>query len=213
MNEQELFEVLQSYKAALDALIDQNEALKNEMASMKEQYSDKIDNLEKMIFDEILNPAKEAMDKADYESRFNDFSSKYGEKLAPFADQAKAIEGPDYDLQREVFDNYDKMEEKPDADAYVDTVVDKVSAQLDEIKKAFGADELEIKSDEDGDVKIEADGKDVTAEIEQMSEGGESNPESGGGEGSTGEGEEGGEIEDNPDEIAALEKELEAYKG
>ena len=172
MNDNELYEILQSYKTALDALIDQNEAMKNEMAQMREQYTAEIDSLKKTLFDDILNPAKEAMDKAEYEKRFTEFNDKYGERLAPLADPAKALEGEDYDFPREVFDNYDKMEEKPDADAYVDTVIEAVTKQIEDVKQALGADKVEIKSDENGDVEVKADGKDVTKEV-LNNEGGE----------------------------------------
>lgn len=207
MNDNELYEILQSYKTALDALIDQNEKQSQEIAQLREELSGRVDTLEKTLYEEILTPAKEAFDKAEYENRFNDFSAKYGEKLAPYADQAKAIEGDEYDLPRAVFDNYDKMEEKPDLDAYVDTVVDAVAAQIDAVKQALGADKVEIKSDKDGEVKIEADGKDVTDKVENMDAGGEGAepPEPEKGEDEPGE--------DNPEDIAALEKELESYKG
>ena len=210
MNDNELYEILQSYKAALDALIDQNEAIKNEMAQMREQYTAEIDSLKKTLFEDILNPAQEAMNKAEYEKRFADFNDRYGERLAPLVNPAKALEGNDYDLTREVFDNYDKMEEKPDEEAYVETAIEAISKQIEEVKQALGAEKVEVKSDEDGDIKIEADGEDVTKEVlnGELPEGGEGATE-------TPEGGEGAEEypEDSPEDIEALEKELEAYKG
>lgn len=212
MNDQELYEILQSYKAALDALIDQNEKLSAQVAEMKQDYTRRIDDVEKTLFDDILNPAKEALDSASRESRFEEFSSKYGEKINPLIAGAKAIEGEDYDLPREVFNNYDNLKDKPDEAAYVDTVVEAVASQIEAIKDALGADKVEVTSDKDGDVEVKADGEDVTEKAEKILENGEKVPDS--------------SIKDDevvpdsdvepsiasPEEIEELEKELSAYK-
>lgn len=215
MNEEQLYEILQSYKSALDALIDQNERLSNEIANLRQELTERVDSVEKTLFDDILTPAKEAISKASYENRFDEFNANYGSRLDPLVEQARAIEGDEYDLKREVFDNYDKMEEKPEPGEYVDTVVEAITNQIEVIKVALGADEVTIQSDENGDTTIVADGKDVTDEAEEIIDGGAAPGENGEGELPKEEIVADYELDEDfasPEEIEELEKELSAYK-
>ena len=210
MDEAQLMEVLGSYKAVLDALIEKVDNIGKEVAEYREMFNGRLDGLERTLFDDILKPAQEAMAENEKETRFADFQGRYADKFAPVMDDVKKIEGDDYDILRNTFDEYDALEgEKPDEAAYVDTVFNKVVDQINVIREKYGAEKIEIKADENGEVEVKADGKDVTDEVT----GGEA------GEKKPGEGKETEKVEisetgeDNPEDIAAFEKELEAYKG
>ena len=58
MNENEVFEVLNSYKEAIDVLISEIDALKAENSALNE----KVDSLKDTLFDEILEPARLAIE-------------------------------------------------------------------------------------------------------------------------------------------------------
>ena len=207
MNENEIYEILESYRQALDFLVEKVDGLVQENTAMKEQLG----GLEQVLYEGILSPAKEAIDNAEREDRFEDFNSKYGEQLGGYNGQLAPIEGEDFDLTRTAFDNYDSIpdEEKPDSDEYVNALVAQVDEQINSIKEAFGLPEdteVEVKQDEDGNTEITADGETIASEegkgtsedkeVEEKPDEEEKEEE---------------EKVDDPEEIAALEEELKGY--
>lgn len=211
MNENEIYEILESYRQALDFLVEKVDGIVQENMAMKEQLG----GLEQVLYEGILSPAKEAIDSAEREDRFEDFNSKYGEQLGGYNGQLAPIEGEDFDLTRTAFDNYDSIpdEEKPDSDEYVSALIAQVDEQISHIKEAFGLPEdaeVEVKQDEYGNTEISADGEPIASE-EKTSEEDKS-------EGEVEEKPEEEEVEekeeekvDDPEEIAALEEELKGY--
>lgn len=220
MNENEIYEILESYRQALDFLVEKVDGIVQENMAMKEQLG----GLEQVLYEGILSPAKEAIDSAEREDRFEDFNSKYGEQLGGYNGQLAPIEGEDFDLTRTAFDNYDSIpdEEKPDSDEYVNALIAQVDEQIGHIKEALGLPaeaEVEVKQDEDGNTEISADGEPIASEEDKSEEGeSEEKPEEGEKEVEEKplEKEEEGEKEeeekvDDPEEIAALEEELKGY--
>lgn len=210
MNENEIYEILESYRQALDFLVEKVDGLVQENMAMKEQLG----GLEQVLYEGILSPAKEAIDNAEREDRFEDFNSKYGEQLGGYNGQLAPIEGEDFDLTRTAFDNYDSIpdEEKPDSDEYVNALIAQVDEQINSIKEAFGLPEdteVEVKQDEDGNTEITADGETIASEEgKETSEDKEKEVEEKPDE-EVEEKEE--EKVDDPEEIAALEEELKGY--
>lgn len=208
MNENEIYEILESYRQALDFLVEKVDGLVQENMAMKEQLG----GLEQVLYEGILSPAKEAIDNAEREDRFEDFNSKYGEQLGGYNGQLAPIEGEDFDLTRTAFDSYDSIpdEEKPDSDEYVNALIAQVDEQINSIKEALGLPEdteVEVKQDEDGNTEITADGETIASEKgKETSEDKEKEVE----EKSDEEKEEEEKVDD-PEEIAALEEELKGY--
>lgn len=166
MNENEIFEVLNSYKEAIDVLISEIDALKSENQAIKEQ----VDGLNKTLFDDILEPARLAMENNERESRFAEFDEKYGEKLGAYDPTIQSIQNDkDYSLSRDVFDEYDALPEpKPDEAGFVESSIAQVEEQIEAIKENLGLAsdaDVEIKQDgETGDTEIVADGEVVAKE-------------------------------------------------
>ena len=210
MNENEIAEILGSFKAVIDSLTERLDSLTNEMNEYRKSFDEKLNGLEKTVYEDILEPAKVAMAEEEKNERFGEFEGRYSEKFAPLMDDVKKIEGEDYNLLRNAFDEYDALEgEKPDEGEYMNTVFDKVMAQINDIREKYGAEKIEVKVEEGGEVEVKADGEDVTEEV--TGEGGEEKTE----------GEEVEKVEiapgnpaaDNPEEIEALMKEFEMAKG
>lgn len=207
MDEQKLNEILTSYRDAINALIERMDA----QDEMVKAVVEKVDGLDHLIFDEVINPAREAMDQSIYETGLNDFGNRYKDKLASYNEKLRPIEGEDFDIVKQAYDGYNSIEgEKPDEAMYVDELIKAVDKQLEDIRTAIGApaDAEVTVSNEDGETKVEVDGKEVSEEsVEEKPA--ESVDESA---------EEATEISDsdeeetNPEELAALEKELLAYK-
>ena len=210
MDEQKLNEILTSYRDAINALIERMDA----QDEMVKAVVEKVDGLNSLIFDEVINPAKEAMNQSIYETGLNDFGNRYKDKLASYNEKLRPIEGEDFDIVKQAYDGYNSIEgEKPDEAMYVDELIKVVDKQLDDIRSAIGAPadaEVAVKQDENGETVVEVDGKEVSeGSVEEKpaepAEPAESADESD-------EVSDSDEEETNPEELAALEKELLAYK-
>jgi hypothetical protein len=207
--ENEIYDILNSYKEAIDLLLNRCD----ELVKANQAQEDRISKLESMIYDEILEPARVALEADDKERRFNDFNEKFGERLGAYDKVLGAAEGnPDFSMARTAFDEYEKIPEpRPEEGVYVDGLIETVEEQIDSIKESLGIEpdaKVEITQDENGDTEIKADGEVVASETEETTteEGTEAPAE----EGEQGEldfdGDE--EEEDDPEEIKKLEEEL-----
>ena len=209
MDEMQLNEILASYRDAINALIERADAQDGMIQAVRE----KAESTERLIFDEVINPAKAEMEKQIYDAGLEDFTNKYGEKLNGYNDKLRPIEGEDFDIMKQAYDGYNSIEgEKPDEAMYVDELVKVVDKQLDDIRAAIGAPadaEVEVKQDENGETSVEVDGQ----EIKEVSEDSKDSDKP---EVKETEETEETEIKDSdeesdPDELAALEEELLKY--
>ena len=207
MDEQKLNEILTSYRDAINALIERMDA----QDEMVKAVVEKVDGLDHLIFDEVINPAREAMDQSIYETGLNDFGNRYKDKLASYNEKLRPIEGEDFDIVKQVYDGYNSIEgEKPDEAMYVDELIKVVDKQLEDIRSAIGAPanaEVTV-SNEDGETKVKVDGKEVSEKSvkEKPAESADESAEE------ATEVSDSDEEETDPEELAALEKELLAYK-
>lgn len=207
MDENQLNEILSSFRDAITALIERADAQDDMIKAIQE----KTDSIERLIFDEVVNPAKAEMEKQIYNAGLEDFSSRYSDKLGGYNDKLRPIEGEDFDIMKQAYDGYNSIEgEKPDEAMYIDELIKVVDKQLDDIRQAIGAPadaEVAVKQDEDGKTVVEVDGEKVSKEPVEKKPA-EADDESV---------EEAIEVSDddedetNPEELAALEKELLAY--
>ena len=206
--ENEIYDILNSYKEAIDVILGRCDELVNANQALEER----INKLESMLFDEILEPARLALEEDDRNRRFDEFNGKYGEKLSAFDKVLGAAEGnPDFSMARSAFDEYEKLPEpRPEQDVFVDGLIETVEEQIDSIKESLGIEpdaKVEITQDENGDTEIKADGEVVASEAtEETAEGTETPAE----EGEQAEFDFGDETEDedDPEEIKKFEEEL-----
>lgn len=185
MNEQELVQVLQGFKQALDYLHEQNKAL-----------NDKIDELSAVLYDDILSPVQDAITFAQKEESYNKFNDAYGEKFEPYASEYAALYNGN-DIARDVYDTYNEHSDEYDEALFVEEAIKSIAATIQETKEKLGIpaeEKVEITETEDG---IEID----TVDEEDKTEENEPEVET-----------EATEEVDNPEEVAAFEAELEKYK-
>ena len=203
MDEMQLNEILASYRDAINALIERADAQDGMIQAVRE----KAESTERLIFDEVINPAKAEMEKQIYDAGLEDFTNKYGEKLNGYNDKLRPIEGEDFDIMKQAYDGYNSIEgEKPDEAEYIDELVKVVDKQLDDIRAAIGAPanaEVEVKQDENGETSVEVDGQ----EIKEVSEDSDKTEVKETEETEIKDSDE----ESDPDELAALEEELLKY--
>lgn len=189
MNEQELVQVLQGFKQALDYLHEQNKAL-----------NDKVDELSAVLYDDILSPVQDAITFAQKEESFNKFNDAYGSSFEPYASEYAALYNGN-DIARDVYDTYNEHSDEYDEALFVEEAIKSIAATIQETKEKLGIpaqEKVEITETEDGGVEIDT----VSEETETPAED-EVKVEA--------EAEETEEI-DNPEEIAAFEAELEKLK-
>lgn len=135
--------------------------------SKLESYKKEVDDLKSYIQDEFVGPAAENYKKLDHDNRLEDFRNKYSKDFEPLLEGIKAEEGEDFDVFDKVFSDYDSNEnpDKPEEAEYVASVIATLTEQLDQLKEATGAENIEVKTNEDGETEVKADGEEVaTAE-------------------------------------------------
>jgi len=156
-----------------------------------EEVNTKVDQLNEVLFKQVLEPAEESLIKADYE----DFSERYGEKLGPVLDQYRAIYPYEEDPMKQI---YDESKNVPDEEAFVAQVAEALSEEIDNIKKSLGMPDAEVKDVDvaEGTVTLEDDNQTAKVESEELKDAVEEKPE---------------ETINSPEEIKAFEKKLEAY--
>lgn len=201
MDEMQLNEILSSYRDAINALIERADAQDEMINAIKARNEE----LEHLVFDEVINPAKEAMEKEIYNAGLNDFTERYGDQLAGYNEKLRPIEGEDFDIMQQAYDGYNGIEgEKPDQDIYIEELKKVVDRQLDDIRKAIGApedSEVSVTQKEDGETVVEVDGKEVQTEEPAA----EAKPEA---ETEVEVDTDGEAEESDPEELAKLEEEL-----
>lgn len=205
MEDVELREVLGSFKDAIDIILSRLDRYDE----MYHAQDERIEELEKAFYEDILEPAKKALDERVYEDEYSKFHEQYGEKLDPYNEQLRAIEGEDFDLSRKAFDDYSSYEEKPNVEEYVNALVETVGNQLQEIKDKLGIEgDIKATVDEEGKVEVEVNDDTVTEEKVEVKD--ENKDE--GGESKIVEDDLFSMVEDDPSEVEKFEKELEQYK-
>lgn len=210
----EIYDILNSYKQAIDLLLNRCD----ELVQNNQALSDRVNKLEGVLYDEILEPARLSLEADEKERRFDEFNGKYGERLGAFDKVIGAAEGnPEFSMARRAFDEYENLAEpRPESDVFVDGLIESVEGQIESIKESLGIEpdaEVEIKQDENGDTEIKVDGETVASETteEEVTEEPVEDGATPAIEGEQGELDfsEDEEEEDDPEEIKKFEEELE----
>ena len=105
----------------------------------------------------------------EYDAGIDEFNRKEYHKrnegkLGKYADIMKKLNGKDFDIFKESFDEYNTDFKDMDEDAYIAKLTAVLDEQLKDLKDALGVSEVEVKSDENG-TEIEA--KDEETETEE----------------------------------------------
>lgn len=140
--------------------MDVQAALK-EIVEYVHHLADEIAEIKVSIMDELIGPIQNEYNKMQYENALSDFRCKYAEKLEPFGDKLKSIEGDDFDVVKKTFDDFLEDNKGYEEVEYVDEKAKLISDQLDKIGKAFGIEPEKIE-----EVKIETENGEVKAEVE-----------------------------------------------
>ena len=94
----------------------------------------------------------------------NEYHKRNEGKLGKYADIMKKLNGKDFDIFKESFDEYNEDFKDMEEDAYIAKLTAVLDEQLKDLKDALGVSEVEVKSDENS-TEIEA--KDEETETEE----------------------------------------------
>lgn len=165
MDEEEMLNVsdIDSIKKVLKYLVTQEKIRQQEVEALKEMVLG-VDSYAKAYVDD---------------QNFNAFKEQYGEKLEPFAPAYQKMEGDDFDLVRETYNNSkDIVDDNYSMEQYVADATALMTEDLQKLKEVLGLPEdaaVEVKTDENGEVEIKAD-TDGDGETEPISENTEETP-------------------------------------
>ena len=90
----------------------------------------------------------------------NEYHKRNEGKLGKYADIMKKLNGKDFDIFKESFDEYNTDFKDMDEEAYIAKLTAVLDEQLKDLKDALGVSEVEVKSDENG-TEIEAKDKET----------------------------------------------------
>lgn len=161
------------------------------------QCIDRVDELESMIMDGILNPVKQEIERADLKARKDAFVNEIGDKLSVFDKKLRVIEQkPDLSLNDIAFDEYEKLEapeddpdwQKPTASEFADAFAKDTQAKIDNFMAELAnadskeevaevAEEAKAAIDEAAEEQADKVEADPEAEVEVKVESEEEKPE------------------------------------
>ena len=134
---------MNSIKQALSFLLEQESIRQQEIAALNE----KIDSLLGTVDDRVKEFSGWVNDRD-----FKDFSDKYGERLAPYADKMNKIHTEDgYDFMKDLYNSYDGKQPQDD---FINETVEALDKYLEEIGIPKDV-KVEVKADLNGDGAVE----------------------------------------------------------
>lgn len=166
MNEEQLKQLL----IIIDNLASKVEA----QETMLKACMDRIDENDRMLKEEIIEPIYSAYDKAKDEKLYGDFSQKFGDRLSGYNKILSAEDGVDTDVTRKAYDTYnnytDEQKAEMSEEEYVDALVTKLDEHIANIRESLGlsADtDVSIESTENGKLEIAVDGEPIASATEE----------------------------------------------
>ena len=156
--------------------------------------SQRVDELESVLFDELLNPMAEFVNKKEHETKVGAFGEAHPE-LAELKDSYATL-NDDADVISDVYDAFIESG-YPDENEYVEQAVKVLSDAITEAKRKLGIDVSVEAKPEEGKVEVKVEGADEEAEKPETA--------------TETETEEKEEVENSPEEVAEFEKSLEKY--
>ena len=127
------------------------------------------EDVEKLL-DRLESFFKEYDSNVDEYNR-NSYRERNKGKLGKYADIMKKLNGKDFDIFKESFDEYNTDFKDMDEEAYIAKLTAVLDEQLKDLKDALGVSEVEVKSDENGtEIVADAEAKDESETEEETEE-------------------------------------------
>lgn len=148
--------------------MEETETTAIEMLNTKiEALSKRVDELESILFDDLLNPMNEFVQEKERETAVNEFGEKHPD-IAALKDDYSVL----YDNSDVTADIYDAFKESgyDDEDKYVAEAVQVIADAIAEAKKKLGVN-VEVEPTEEGvEVKVEEPAKEDNSESDEIAD-------------------------------------------
>lgn len=119
--------------------------------------------------DEILDAASTAEKDFNYKKSLEDFKERNSEKLSPYYEKMKKLNGDDFDLDKAAFDEYNNDFSDVEEATYIAQLVSEIDNKIAALKEALNDDHVMVESDGD-ETKVETHDEVIEAESEKPEE-------------------------------------------
>lgn len=154
--------------------------------------------------DTILSTADEAEKKYNHDKGVSEFTERNKESLDKYTDTLKKLNGDDFDLYSSAYDEYNESFSDVEEATYVAQLVSEIDNKINKLKEALGEDDVEIHSNDEGEIEVNTHDTEIEAKSEESAEVAEDAAK----EDEAEKEEEKEETEEDEDEVSEEEKEF-----
>jgi hypothetical protein len=120
--------------------------------------------------DTILNTADEAEKKYNHDKGVSEFTERNKESLDKYTDTLKKLNGEDFDLYSSAYDEYNESFSDIEEATYVAQLVSEIDNKINKLKEALGEDDVEIHSNDEGEIEVNTHDTEIEAKSEESAE-------------------------------------------
>ena len=120
--------------------------------------------------DNILNTVDEAEKKYNHDKGVSEFTERNKEALGKYSDTLKKLNGDDFDVFTAAYDEYNDSFSDIEEATYVAQLVSEIDNKINKLKKALGEDDIEIHSNDEGEIEVNTHDTEIEAKSEESKE-------------------------------------------
>ena len=120
--------------------------------------------------DNILNTVDEAEKKYNHDKGVSEFTERNKEALGKYSDTLKKLNGDDFDVFTAAYDEYNDSFSDIEEATYVAQLVSEIDNKINKLKEALGEDDIEIHSNGEGEIEVNAHDTEIEAKSEESEE-------------------------------------------
>lgn len=120
--------------------------------------------------DGILSTADEAEKKYNHDKGVSEFTERNKESLDKYTDTLKKLNGEDFDLYSSAYDEYNESFSDIEEATYVAQLVSEIDNKINKLKEALGEDDVEIHSNDEGEIEVNTHDTEIEAKSEESVE-------------------------------------------
>lgn len=134
------------------------------------------EELEKIVLDlrdkldGILSTVDEAEKKYNHDKGVSEFTERNKEALGKYSDTLKKLNGDDFDVFSAAYDEYNESFSDIEEATYVAQLVSEIDNKINKLKEALGEDDVEIHSNDKGEIEVNAHDTEIEAKSEESEE-------------------------------------------
>lgn len=120
--------------------------------------------------DNILNTVDEAEKKYNHDKGVSEFTERNKETLGKYSDTLKKLNGDDFDVFSAAYDEYNDSFSDIEEATYVAQLVSEIDNKINKLKEALGEDDVEIHSNDEGEIEVNTHDTEIEAKSEESEE-------------------------------------------